>query len=142
VSVPLILVLSALAAFRAARLITADSLIEGWRTKLEAWAYDDAGQYRHVGWVPSARVDRMLFVFLPHDPERLTLAVTFIRGKLADLLTCPFCLGVWFSAACVLGSWWAGWLPGGLISILFIAAVAGGQSLLASIDSALSEVKE
>lgn len=57
---------------------------------------------------------------------------SFWRGKIGDLLTCPFCLGFWISAACYLavvvyeGTWGASPL---WVHVLSIFAVAGLQAL-------------
>lgn len=58
---------------------------------------------------------------------------SFWRGKLGDLLTCPFCLGFWVSGvtAYVIAQTWpwdAGWN-----GCLTWVAVAGGQAALVSL---------
>lgn len=58
---------------------------------------------------------------------------TFWRGKVGDLLTCPFCLGFWISAAIYLSyvSYAEAWQPFPLlIHLAGVFAVAGGQSLI------------
>lgn len=56
------------------------------------------------------------------------LAWLLERGhdKVVEGLTCPWCVGVWASAAVAL-LWWAG---GPLRAVVWVAAVAGGQALL------------
>lgn len=61
-------VVAGLAGFHLSRTFTTESLLEGSRGRVEAWAYDDLGQ-----------------------------PVTFWRGKVGDLLTCGFCLGFWLT---------------------------------------------
>jgi hypothetical protein len=126
-----VLVAAAFAAYRAARLVTDDSLIEGWRATFMRWCFEPDGSYRLVEWLP-ARGARTW----------MTPALTTGRGKLGDLLSCPFCIGVWLSAGFVLLAWCLGYLPGGWICILWISAVAGGQATLQSINAALFTAAE
>lgn len=121
----LALAVGALASYRVTRLVVLDTLWEGWRDRLMRWCFDSEGQYRLV------------------DPPRwggarTIWALTIARGKLGDLLHCPFCFGVWASAGVVVGEWALGWLPGGRWFPLWIAAVSGGQALLSSADKALN----
>ena len=58
---------------------------------------------------------------------------SFLRGKIGDLLTCPWCLGFWISVACYLGFFIStGAWPEYPLAVHFIAAfaVAGGQGFL------------
>jgi Protein of unknown function (DUF1360) len=100
--------LAALAAHRAARAITADSISDGFRNRLELWAYTER---RH-----------------PDGSLRSNRGREWLNG----LLTCPHCCGAWLSWIAVLwlwvfagiGTWWS--VP------LAMWAVAGAQSFLAS----------
>lgn len=102
-----ILVVLAFAAYRAARLVTTDSISETYRSRLYAWAWNDDG-----GRAPEA-----------------VLRAGAWRTYVYELVSCAFCLGVW-AAAVVYGLWRTDWAPArGLVVVL---AVAGGQAMLAS----------
>lgn len=101
-----VVLLLALAAFRLARLVAIDTLLDPPRAALYRWAWVDQG--------PEA------------DP--VPRAGTW-RIYTYELATCPHCLGVWFAVA-VWFTWyrrWPGWTD-----LVVIAAVAGAQSALAS----------
>lgn len=53
-----------------------------------------------------------------------------IRENLAELIHCPYCLGVWFGAMLVVPAVWPTW-PGDLI--LAVLGLAGAQSLLTGV---------
>lgn len=103
---PVALLVVALAAFRLTRFFVYDSLVGSnlesgsrWGETLDRWAYTRDGKDR--GW---------------------------LRGKVADLLTCPWCLGFWLSLGCV--AVWAefpGWRW-----VLVPWAVAGAQGILST----------
>lgn len=56
---------------------------------------------------------------------------TWLRGKIGDLLTCPWCLGFWISAACYLtfviaaGRWGDHELVAHAIGVFAVAGVQG-----------------
>lgn len=100
-----------LAAYRITRFFVFDSLMgfnlasgSSAATWLDGWAYDEEGEDR-----------------------------SFLRGKVGDLLACPFCLGFWISAGL-----WLLWLAGPAtydspaVAFVEIFAIAGGQALLSS----------
>lgn len=75
-SVVVALVVDALAAYRLTRLVTTDDLTDEPRSAVIRWAYRRAGDHRFT------------------DP------VEFVHGdaaapKLATLVTCPWCAGMW-----------------------------------------------
>lgn len=78
------------AAYRLTRLVTDDTITQGWRRRFVEAAYVNAGRASgmraHVddmgGWDEVARLD-------PDAP------------KLATLVTCRYCAGVWLGAAVV-----------------------------------------
>lgn len=111
---PLVFVVLVLAAYRATRLVVHDSLWEHTRDRLL-----DALQVR---------------------AQRGATFTAFTATKAHDLLSCPYCVGVWASAAAVgLAAW------GNLVelswqaAVLAVAAVAGGQALCSAIDGKLNE---
>jgi len=60
---------------------------------------------------------------------------SWVRGKFADLLVCPYCLGFWLS----LGGWaaWT-WGPSWVPYVVTAWAVAGAQSMLNITERKLS----
>lgn len=90
------LVVDALAAYRLTRLVTADTITEGPRDAIVRWAYRRAGRPfmadGDVSWSEIAMAD--------DDPP-----------KLATLITCRWCTGVWVAAGVVVARevaprWW------------------------------------
>jgi hypothetical protein len=127
----LVLVVCALAAYRSARLVTTDTLFEGWRESFERWAYEDVAPVAGGG-------RRYRLVNPPARGGARTIAVlTLARGKLADLLGCPLCIGVWLSAGAVVGAWALGMIAGGRYFALWIPAAAGLQCLMSQVDIGL-----
>lgn len=104
-----LVVLLGLAAYRATRIVTADSISESWRTWLYRQAWEDQG--------PAA------------DPAPRSVLRTYIW----EGFTCPFCVGVW--CALVLVTMWVGWpwshWHGGRWLLLALA-VAGVQAFVHS----------
>lgn len=110
-----VIVVLGLAAYRLARLVAVDSLTEDVRAVVYRWAWIDD---------PDADVD-------PSPRGR-------VRPYLYELLTCPFCVGVWTSAGVfvvygLVAASLAGWY-------VAIPAVAGVAALGSAVDGALSEV--
>jgi hypothetical protein len=111
-SIGLAYLLASLAAYRLTRFVVIDTLTQGSREKLRAWAFDDEGHPR-----------------------------SFSRGKLGYLATCVFCTGFWASGLAwagvlvgtgrdlevgeVLVGWWA---------------VAGLQVLLSQLEKVVDGV--
>lgn len=95
------------ASYRLTRLVTRDTITDGFRSGLARWAWDEHREQ----W-------RGRF-----------------RRRVQQLLTCPFCLGVWISAAVYV---WAdlaqlGAPETGIAGdVVLVAAVAGVQGLLAT----------
>lgn len=78
-------VIDCLAAHRLVRLVTADVITQPWRDALVCHAYrrqGDTGQEPATGWADYAEQD-------PAAP------------RLATLLTCRWCTGVWVAAAVI-----------------------------------------
>lgn len=100
------LVISALAAYRATRIFTRDSITDPWRDRLFEWAWDDSsGQ---------------------------TQPRNALRTYVYELLTCPMCLGVWFAAgAYVTYRYWDNTVTRG---VLYVLAIAGLQCIAARGD--------
>lgn len=108
-----LLIVMAVATYRVTRLVVGDTIWEGWRDKFKQWAYVD----------PENHVWRKI-------PGRPWL--TFWRGKLADLVTCPFCISVWIAGfmyvALKTADGWDGtsWVEHGVAWM----AVAGGAIMI------------
>lgn len=100
-------VLLGFATYRATRLVTGDTLTDDLRGRVFAWAWtaDDLGALTpRAGW----------------------------KAWLYELVSCPFCIGVWFAlgATVIVRDWpWSNWHGGRWL--LFALAVAGVQALLA-----------
>lgn len=95
----------ALAAYRITRFVVYDSLIGASlesRSNFSMW------------------LDR--FAYTEDGANR-----SWLRGKIGDLLNCPFCVGSWIALAT-----WAAWYYGGdpLRIVVTVWAVLGAQSLL------------
>lgn len=106
---PWVFLVVSLAAFRITRFVVFDSLIGGnldSQSKFSRWldvfAYDSEGNNR-----------------------------TLIRGKIGDLLTCPYCVGAWVSLG-VVAVWFYGSDP--VRWGVTVWAVAGLQALLSKLD--------
>ena len=122
-STALVIIVAGLVAYRLARALTTDSLFIGTRERLEAWAYvpDENGRptttWKAVRRTPPPRPEGWVGRWDPGDGS-VRPFLTVARGKVADLLTCPFCCSMWFAlgAVCLLARlwpWqlgWAGWL--------------------------------
>lgn len=128
---PVELVVLALAAYRLAHVLAgADSLLVGAQRTVREWAWetDDCGDpLTDACDAPTLREFRGDF-----DGWHWTAAMA--RGKVATLLTCPFCLGYWVGLVmlCVWAAawpWQLGW-HGWITSL----AVAGVQSFLTAVD--------
>lgn len=120
---PLTLIVVAFVAYRLARAVTTDTLIEGWRFRLEDWGYVNAENPALATWRPVYRSDGT-------KSEWLTVS----RGKLVDLIVCPYCLSQWLavgvlSAAMAVWPWelgWYGWIAA--------TGAAGVAHLLLAVD--------
>ncbi len=102
-----------LAAFRLTRFFVYDSLVGSNLESGSAW---------------SRRLDTLVYTAEGKDRS-------FLRGKIGDLLVCPWCLGFWLTVAT-----WAVWRtenePARLIVQLF--ALAGLAGLVAATQRALT----
>lgn len=107
-----------LAAYRATRFVTDDTLTDGFRQRLYAFAYypegtvDDGQPCGHY----ETRDGERVWIGDPKAAWR-----TYAHG----LFTCPWCLGVWFSAAAYVLFRWADVMP--VRAALVIVALAGAQ---------------
>lgn len=113
---PYAFILVALVAYRVTRFLVFDSLI---------------GANLESGSSFSKWLD--LFAYEPTGGDR-----SFIRGKIGDLLVCPFCTGFWVSLAVTCGWLWVAPWHLGRIGWLTVFAVAGVQSMAAAIDHRLT----
>jgi hypothetical protein len=126
-AVILVLLVCALAAYWLTRVVTMDSIFEGWRGRLEEWAYEVD---------PKTGEQRYRLVGVPRwGGGRTISALTLARGKFADWLTCPLCWGSWASAGAVVGAWGLGFIAGGRYFLLWIPATAGIQRLFSQTDT-------
>lgn len=129
---PIVVLLIALAAYRFAHVLAgADSLLEGAQGAIKAWAWetDDCDE------LLTDACDAPILRPVRGDHEGWHWVAAVARGKLAALLTCPFCLGYWIGLVmlCVwTPAWpwqlgWRGWITS--------LAIAGLQSFLTAVDS-------
>jgi hypothetical protein len=117
-----------LAAFRLTRLVTTDTITDPLRGWLYRWAWDESTPIE-----VTAPDGRRVLVPSPRAAWRTWLY---------DLLTCPWCLGVWFSAA-VWALWKYGDAPGrGFIAVFAIAGFQGaiGQFVVGSEPDAVDKI--
>lgn len=118
---PVILVIIAFAAYRLAAVLTGtDSLLEVTHRRILGWAYeqDDCGG-----------------VLLDDCGDQIRRrGVGLLRTKIVDLVSCPFCLGMWIAAG-MLCAWFSTW-PWALGWRGWITAVgiAGVQAFLTAVD--------
>lgn len=110
---PFMFILVTLACFRVTRFLVHDSLMgssldsgSGWSQTLDRWAYTSRG-----------------------EPKG------FVRDKLAELLTCPYCLGFWISLAgtCIalrtfpwhlgIDGWFTAWAVAGAAAMIYQAMI-------------------
>lgn len=118
------LVVCALAAYRLTRIVTTDTISEPWRDRLYRWAWVDpsADDYdeRHADATRGGE-------FVPYPRQG------GLRTYVNELFNCPWCFGVWVSAAVV--AVWCWIVRDGISVALYLAmvfAVAGAQGFLAS----------
>ena len=102
-----------LAAFRVVRFVVFDKLVGAhlesrskFSRRLDTWAYDQNGQDR-----------------------------SFVRGKVGDLLTCPWCIGFWISLAVWAAFWWG---PEWVQYATYAWAVAGAVALISAYERRMS----
>lgn len=100
-----VVVVLALASFRATRLVTKDSITLPFRERLYRFAWQDQPGRQE----PEARAAWRTYVY--------------------EGLTCPWCLGVWVSTAGYCAWRWGSGIGRGVVVVL---AIAGGQALLAA----------
>lgn len=114
------LAVDALAAYRITRLVTADVLTAGPRDGVVRWAYRRAGREAIEQPMPDVPGAWSEVAMADEDPP-----------KLATLVTCRWCTGVWVAAAVVAARrlaprWWA--------PIANVAAVAACVALIAAAE--------
>lgn len=104
------LLVAVLASYRLTRVVTIDTLWKTTRDGLVLWA----GQLRH---------------------RRVATPVAFLGEKLAELVECPWCTGVWVSGAvtCAVLRTWPWDL--GLAGLVLVFTVAGGQGLVSHCEA-------
>lgn len=123
-------VVVALAAHRAARAITTDTITDRPR----AWVYEHAFSHPKLldvggmGWLDSDEAEAGI---IPHPDERVAPEPqTISKGwaYLYGLLSCPHCSGFWVS----IGLWWAWREVDDLRVWIAAGAVAGLQSIFSA----------
>jgi hypothetical protein len=114
-----VLVVLAFAAFRLTRMVTDDSLTHAFRGRLYRWAWNDAEPVEVTDENGAA-------VMVPSSRGP-------VRSYVYELLTCPWCLGVWVSALVYVLWRWADVLP--IRAGLVILALAGAQGSIAYLAS-------
>lgn len=109
-----IVVILALAAYRAARFVTHDTLTGPFRGRLYTWAWDASKPTTE--WVDGAEME-------------VPSARAAWRTYVYELFTCAHCIAVWIAAAFYLA-----WRYGGtaILAFLTVVAVAGAASLFTS----------
>ena len=112
----LALVVCSLAAYRLARLTTEDHIWQVTRDRFIAFS-----QKACQAWQEDSDGDL-------HPGIRGQAFHRFLLGKAGELLSCPFCMGVWWAAFCLI--LWKYW-PDGRWFCWFWAA-AGTQAFLAA----------
>lgn len=107
------------ASYRLTRIVTTDTITTNLRDRLFRWAWSDS----EADGAVRRRVSDT-------EDEIIPAARAPWRTYVNELVTCPWCFGVWVSAA-VYSLWrWVDWMP--LHAALVILAVAGAQGFLAS----------
>ena len=125
------IVILGLAAYRAARLIATDSLTQDARAALYRWA-----------WLDPPDGERAWSCF-DKDGNDAPCPRGRVRPYVYELITCPFCIGVWMSgAAFVVWALWLGCFPNLAVSLLVVLAVAGVQSLAQALDASMTTVAD
>lgn len=94
-------VVDAAAAYRLTRLVTADDLLNEPRGAFVRWAYRNVGRRGPEGLAVTEAMDRAGF-----DPDRLADWSDYAQHdrdapKLATLVTCRWCTGMWVSLGVV-----------------------------------------
>jgi hypothetical protein len=110
------LVLVALAAYRLACLVAVDSISVPLRDRLYTFAWDES----------ETEID-------PNDHTKLRARRRGpVRAWLYELVSCPYCLSVWFAAG-LYAAW--RWLDSTAIHVVIaMLAVAGAAALMVSFD--------
>jgi hypothetical protein len=93
-----------LAAYRLTRLVVADTITEPLRERVVGWAYRRADRGDENAWTNllGGRVETSWLDHASADED---------PPKLATLVTCPYCAGVWVAAGVVLARRWRWWPP-------------------------------
>lgn len=122
-----------LAAYRATRIVTTDSITAPARDRLYRWAWVEPDEV--VAYAAAAERVRTAGFHVGTDGDRpppLPRAGG-LRTYISELFNCPWCLGVWVSYI-VAAVWWWGVRDGGPVLVYLVVglAVAGAQGFLAS----------
>lgn len=134
-----LVLVAGLAAYRATRIVTTDSLTERARERLYRWA-----------WVEFDETEAYLSAWLRWHPDEAAPLATVdelppplprrggFRTYVSELFQCPWCLGVWISFAVLAFWWWVVADGAGSIGWFLVLgfAVAGVQGFIASRNSA------
>lgn len=90
------LFVDSIAAYRLTRFVTADVLTAGLRAKLIEGAYRRQARREHV--TLSERAGQPIRQMRPSDWDDLAISEGECAPKLATLITCRWCAGVWIAA--------------------------------------------
>lgn len=143
-----------LASWRASRFLALDSLTESMRDELEAWAHrrqlpvDPERAARESGIPRALRITGVTETV--YGPRR------FWRGKLAELVSCPYCVSFWIACAtyviyvCVVGRWSdvpllanaiTAWGVAGAVAVIARYDVGGGKEerLVQAVEESVDE---
>jgi hypothetical protein len=125
----------ALAAYRATRVVTRDSISEAFRDRLYRWAWveSDEAELYVLAWSLAKGEPFPGWVNVPEGGWPPMPRNGGLRTYVSELFQCPWCLGVWVSFA-LLAVWCWGVHDGiGVLRFLVLGlAVAGVQGFLAS----------
>ena len=123
------LLVDALAAYRLTRLVTADVITSTPRAKLIEGAY--RRQARRERMTLSERVGQPLRSMRPGDWDDLAIGEGECAPKLATLITCRWCAGVWVAAGVLAARQLA---PGPWSIAARGLAVSAGAALIAGLE--------
>jgi hypothetical protein len=118
-----------LAAYRATRIVTTDSISAPFRERLYRWAWVEPTEPDAYS-VAAGRVRLAGYAFDDASPLPREGG---LRTYVSEVFQCSWCLGVWVSYV-VAAVWWWGVRDGGPVVAFAVVglAVAGGQGFLAS----------
>lgn len=111
--------LDALAAYRLTRLVTADTITLALRARIIRWTYERKGD---TDWIASGTTDSQ-WELIPDDDDD--------PPKLATLITCRWCAGMWISGFVIAARRYA---PGIWAPIARALALSAAAALVARLE--------